>query len=364
MLTNLEIKDGKFVIQKQKISGLDKFKALIASRDPKKKSLIARANQEFVAKMVSGTTHVDVPLDNLSQRYANGAFIGDHMLPIVPVKNRSGLYFVYGQRDTLAYPDDAMGVRSTANEITKTRTTANYSVRDYALKDFLDVALAQDATAPLDEMGDLMIDVTNAVDFKHEARQSTTLTTAANYGGNTVALASGARWDTFTGAVSTNSPTPALLAAKAALWSGAGATKRVAFTTLNVWNALVQNTFMQDLFKFTKDGLLQPSQFGGYFGFDELWVAEARVDTANEGQSAAYARMWPDVFGIVNVALNPGLKTAAFGVTARVGGQRNTREWFDPAVGIEGGYWAQVGVSEQNLILSPLAGYLITTPVG
>lgn len=120
---------------------------------------------------------------------------------------------------------------------------------------------------------------------------------------------------------------------------------------------------MQDLFKYTKDGLLQPEQWANYFGIDELLIGEARRDTANEGQSAAYGRMWGDVFGLVRVATTPTIRNAAFGYTFRFGAV-DTAQIFDPMIGAKGGWWAKAAVEETHKIVAPDTGYLITTIIG
>jgi hypothetical protein len=360
MRTNIQMKGGKYVLAGGRSSALEATKSFLNATDAKRKALAEAANREFVERTVTGTVHVDHVLQNLSVKYKNDEFIGDHLLPVVPVAERSASYFTYNKRDAFGAPDDQMGPRATANEITKGRSTANYSVKDYALKDFLDIALhVQNASAPLNEMADIIVDLNERLALKREIRQAAILTTAANYGSNTAALGSTVRWDDTAG-----DPIGDLLFADAALFNGAGASKKVAFTSLAGWHTLVKNQQLQSLFQYTREGLLDPMRFADYFGIDELWVGRARKDTANEGQTASYSRIWGDVFGLIRVATAPSLRNASFGVTMRWKGEMLTTTVLDPLIGRSGGYWGQVATSEDIKIIAPDTGFLYTSILG
>lgn len=364
--TNLTIQRGPSGRAEYAVKGgnngrdvVDVVRALLMSKDPAIRALVDRANNDLVQKALTGTIHVDQTLQNMTVAYRNEDYIADRLMPIVPVNQRSGIYFKYDKRSQIAFPDDAMGPRASANEITRSRSTDNYSVKDYGLKDFADVALMQNESAPLNDLAEMMPALIDACDFKREVRVANILTTSANYGSNTTALASGVRWD-----VSGGKPINDFLTTRPKLWTGAGPGKIVAFTTLNVWNALVQNTTMQALFQYVRDGLLQPEQFGRYFGFNELVIANAWQDTANEGQAESDSKIWPDVFGIIRVANAPSIRNASFGYTFQVDGQRSSRQWFDNAIGTKGGYWGTVTSSEDHKIVAPDTGWLFTTVIG
>jgi hypothetical protein len=362
--TNLTIErgaDGRAVYARKKAvrTTIDVVSEYIHSPDPEIKALVTQANAAFVQKAVTGTTHVDQTIQNMTVAYRNEDFIAARLMPIIPVTLRSGIYFKYDRRSQLSAPDDAIGARASANEVTRNRLTDNYSVKDYALKDFVDVAQIQNESAPLNDMADATSSVVDLMELKREQRVANILGVAATYGANTTALGSGVRWD-----VTGGNPIKNFLDARAGLWSGQGNGRWVAFTTLNVWNALVQNAKMQETFKYSRDGLLRPEQFGSYFGFDELLIAASWQDTANEGQTEADSRIWPDVFGLIRVANAPSVRNASFGYTFQVDGQRNARQWFENGVGTKGGWWAQVSSSEDHKIVAADTGYLYTTPIG
>lgn len=334
-------------------------KALQGIRDPKNKALVEQSNAALRAKALTpGISHSDATIANMSVQYANDEYIGLRLMPVIPQGHKTGTYFTYDKRAQLAYPDDALGVRGSPNEITRSRGTASFATNGYGYKDFVDNSELQNQDAPLDDLADATAGLLEALAFREELRIATILTDAANYGGNTTALGAAVRWDD-----AGSNPVGDIQAARNALWTGRGPGKVVAFTSLAAWTAMQANSQMQDLFKYTKDGLLQPQQWANYFGIDELLIGAARKDTANEGQTASYSRIWGDVFGLVRVATTPSVRNASFGFTFRFG-QIDTAQVFDPMIGTKGGYWAKASVDETHKVVAPDTGFLLTTVIG
>jgi len=332
------------------------------SRDPKVVSSVKAANAAMREKFLApGSVHVDSALATVSIQYANEDYIGLELMPAVQVPKLSDVYFIYDKRNRLAYPDDYMGARSSANELTESRSQGNYSCRPYAYKNYIDALTLANQDAPLNEMVDLVASVVEAIAFRRELRIATALTTSGNYAsGNTAAISAGSRWDTAGG----GNPIKDIQAGIAALWNGRGPSRKVGFCDLDTWNVLARHPAILDLFKYngSSPGLATPTMLASWFDLDELLVAKARKDTANEAQTASYSRIWGNCFGILRVASTASLRNAAFGYTMQFG-QVQTDEWFDQSVGTKGGYYARVSTHEDHKIVANDTGYLITTPI-
>lgn len=353
------------------------LRALSLSVDPKERELARRANvaliqgmrnpshvdpdaTEFQRSLGPAAVHVDTSLSNLSIQYRNEEYIGDYLLPMVPVDKLSNVFFKYTKRSRLASPDDQLAQRSQANEITDGRETDSYSCKSYGLKDYVDALTVENQDSALNEMMDATEALNDVLAFKRELRQAAILTSSANYGSNTAAVSALNRWDVTSGGTIISD----IQAAVAALWSGAGPSKKVGFCSLDVWNAIARNAKILDLFKYTSSGLAYPKQVAGYFGLDDILVGAARKDTANEGQTASYSRIWSDVFGVVRVATRPGLRNASFGYTMRFKGRISTNQWFKQDAGAEGGYFTRVSYSDDYKVVAADTGYLLTTVIG
>lgn len=336
------------------------LKALRASDDPKHQA-VWKKHVESLRKLAltPGISHVDTLLSNISLQYANGDFIGDLLMPVVPVDKRSDKYVTFDKRNRMGAPDDALGPRATANEVFTAWGFDNYSVRDYGLKGFVDANELANQDDVFDEMVDITEQTAAQIDLRRELRQSALLTNPANYGANTLSLGSTVQWDS----VGTGDPIGNLQAMNAALFTGNGAaTKKIAFTSLGILNVLANHIKIRGLYQYQSAGLATADQIARFFGWDQLVVCEARMDTANEGQNGAYARIWGNVFGVVRVAQRPSRRSGQFAATFRAG-RRVADQWFEQGVGVRGGYYVRNACSEDYKIMAPDMGFLITTPV-
>lgn len=336
---------------------VQRVKSMLRSRDPRVVEEVRRANEALVQKALTpGVVHVDTTLANVSIQYANGAYMGTQLMPVVQVAHLSDRYFVYDKRSRLAYPDDYVGSRASPNELNENLITDNFSCKPYAYKEYIDNLTLENQTAPLDAMVDVVANLNEGIAFREELRIAALLGSASTYGSNFTTLGAGAGW------TGTGNPITDLQNASAALWTGRGPSKKVGFCSLNVWNALVNNAKILALFQYSRPGLNTKQEIASVFGLDDIFVSDARKDTANESQAANYSRIWPDVFGVIRVATSPGIRSASFGYTFRFG-QKDTTEWFDPSIGPKGGYYARVGLVEDHKPVAPDLGFLITNPL-
>lgn len=347
---------------------------MLDGKDEKDQRRAVAANQQFsrgiglpteshesVSRAVTpGSVHVDTLLSTVSVMYANGDYIGEQILPPVPVSKRSDKYAIYPKRERLAYPDDELGYRSQANELNQTRKFDNYSVDDYGFMSHLDMESVINQDAPLNEMLDLVEQINEGIAFRREKRIAPMITTASHYAGNTAAAST--VWNTATtgGTIIAD-----ILGATSAQWRGFGPTRNIGVTTLAAWNGgIVNNPAIKGLFSNVREGLATKEAVARYFNLDDILVAEPREDTANEGQTASYGRIWStNFFAVLRVAARPTTRSAHFGSTFRMNGDPTTTEWMDPAIGKRGGLYSRVAVSEDHKIIAGDTGFLITTVI-
>jgi hypothetical protein len=353
---------SRFDSNASKVGVIKRVKELLdraARGDADVKQKVDKANEALVRlKALSGATHVDSTLSSISVQYRNEDFIGSRLMPTVMVPKKSNTFFKYSKRDILATPDDSMSNRSTANEVNANRSTDNYSVKPYALANTIDASELHNQDAPLNEMVDLVALINDQLALAQEKRHATVLTTAANYAGNTATKAGTTQWSDYT--TYTESPAEAIAAARDAIWNPAqGPSRLVGFTSRAVFNKLRRHPTIITDFKH-QSGLRLPTaaQLAEYFELDELLIGGASEDTANEGQSASYGRIWGKDFGIVRVAQSPGIRHASFGYTFQFE-NKFTWEQFDPEVGVKGGYRAKVGWEVDEKVVAPDTGYLL-----
>ncbi len=354
----------------------DELRNLLDGKTPEDQKKVLAANQEFIRgignprynrpdagalekAVTPSAVHVDSLLSTFSVMYANDDYIGERLMPAAPVGKRSDKFAIYPKRERFAFPDDEIGYRASPNELDQSRETDNYSVKDYGYKNFLDLMTVQNQDAPLNEMLDVVEAINEGIAFRREKRILALVTNSSNYGGNTAGA--GTNWNDNTD--KGGSVVEDMLAARAALWRGKTPTKLIGFCPITVWNSgIANNPKIRELFKYTGEGLAVTTQVARFFRLDDIIITESREDTANSGQTASYARMATgDIFGILSVAQRPTTRSLHWGTTFRLSGDPFTSEWTDPSIGVRGGVWARVSVSEDHKVVAPDAGYLLTS---
>lgn len=308
----------------------------------------------------TGVTTTPV-LQELSVAYANDDFIGERLMPTVPHSKLSGEYWSRTKATGFSYPDDAVGTEGSVNQVSEKVETDTFSLTRRSLKEKVDAWTMDEMDSVVAELVDPMMNVMDGLAFRRELRIAAVAGVSATYGSNTTAIAAASRWDTASG----GNPGKVVDTAKTSLWSGTGPGRWVAFCSLDVYNALKRNPVILDAVKYS--GSITPAMvnrrvLASYFEVDELLVGMARKNSANENQTASYARMWPDVFGIVRVADRPSRRSASFGITIEQPLQ--TQQWFQNSVGGRGAYWTQASLADKHQVLCADCGYLITTPIG
>lgn len=320
------------------------------------RALVARGMAERAVTPAS--VHGSTFLANMSVQYVNEAYIGDDLVPIVPVAKLTDEYPIYPKRDRLAVPDDSMKGRSHANEVSDTRSSGTYTCVGRGLKKALEKKVVDNQDDVFDEMMDLNDQVSDMMAFARESRSMTLLTTSGNYGGNTAAVAAADRWNSTGG----GDPVLRIRTALHECWRGNGAGKMIGFCPLSVYLVLGTHPAILDLTKYTSAGIVPRQVLAQVFELDDLLVAKAWTDTANEGQTESISRLVTSkCFGIVRVAANPTKRNASFAYNFRFKGEVNNLTWYEEKEGTRGVYWNQQTTDEIAQAVAATAGYLLTT---
>jgi hypothetical protein len=310
------------------------------------------------AAITPSTVHVDKFLTQLSIGYVNDEFVGEKLMPIVQVANRSDKFFKRNKRDLLNAPDDLSAARARANEVELTFAEDNYSVKDFHLQAYIDKMTEANADEAYLELVDMTEALTEQLALKREIRYAALLGVAGTYGASTAAL-TGAEWNEVG---TTNDPLPTIQNILATRWSGGGRTKLVGVTTPEVLNVLINNAAIRGIFQYSTGGVPTKQQIASFMGLDEIHVAAARYDSANIGQTASYSRIWPaGIFIVARVMAAPSRRTTGLGATFRWSPGSATTQWFDPEPGNIGGTYTKVAVSEDLKVIDPVdSSYLLT----
>jgi len=340
------------------------LKALIRSTNPEDRRKVESVQKRFVeARLLTpGQLFTSATMSNVSVQYKNDEYIGDVLVPIVDVAKVAGTYFKYGKGDRMTFHDDRIGSKGTPNEVSESRTTDTYSCTPRALTNFIGSESLRQQDAPLDEMMDLTESIVDNLMLNKEMRKATLLTTSGNYdAANVVTLSGSSQWNSATG----GDPVAAILTAGTSLWMGNAPSDIYGWCGIEVYNVLRSHPAVLDLFKYGGQsvGLATEDMIAKFFGWKGLVVGKARRQTANEGQTPSYSRIWGKNMGVVRVARKPGIRAASFAYDFRVTGDPKTDLWFRPELGMSGGYQARVGFNEGLEVVANDTGYLIAAAI-
>lgn len=344
--------------------------------DPRIREQMRRDQEVMKEKFLTpGAVHSDQFLTNVGVQYGNDAYIGDMLCPVTPVTKQTGTIPEWDKRNRLAAPDDALGDRGQANEIRETRSDTAYVTVGRGLQNSVPGTVLANQDAPYNEMTDLTEAIAELMMLRREIRIATLFGAAASYAAaNTDALAAADRWDTATG----GDPIANMQAADAALWTGRGPSVKIMWSSLDVYNVLSRHPDILSLFVSSgggRPGLASPDMIAQFLGADSYLVGRARQDTANEGQTESYSRIWPDSWGIARVSTATTLRNAWFASTLRwdlsgapmlpgapIDGVIST-QWYEARDGLAGCHYAKLASSEVQQVIANDTAYLWRTPI-
>ncbi|MFQ5765416.1 MAG: hypothetical protein ACE5GT_10835 [Rhodospirillales bacterium] len=305
--------------------------------------------------------HVDATLSSLSVQYRNEAFIWREVMPPINVLKRSDKYFKYDKDQRFRVPDDALGPKSVANEIELKVSTDNYSVVDHGLEDWVSVEEEENADTPLSPRVDATEFLADQLELAQAKRVAAVVFLAATYpAGNKVQLSGTSQWggstddpigDIMTGLDTVFSREDAILVFGADAW-------RKYRQLPEVLDAVKPST----RFQATPGGLASREDVASLFEVRAVLVGRSRENTAKEGQTAVFVRLWGKHAAILSVRPNPGVRTVVFGGTF-MESDKVTMTGFDGRRGVKGATWLKTGWNSDEKIIASDLGYFIENAV-
>ncbi len=307
-----------------------------------------------------GQLHIDSALTNLSVRYRNEAMIWPLVLPIVPVQRRSDKYFVYTKADAYTLADDTVFPKTLPNEMDWGTSTGNYSVRDHAFGDWLPEEVIENADVPLQPEVDTNDYLNLLLDIAQENRVANVVFNAANYSStNQLTLSGTSQWSS-----SGSTPINDILNAIESCFMRAN----TLVFGIQTWMALRTNPQILDAVKAAtrlqaaEGGMATRDEVASLFEVDQVLVGRARYNTAKQGQTPSFARLWGKHAAALHVEKNPGIRSITFGATFSEM-RRQTQRDFDPKRGIKGAHYLKVAWNSAEIVIANDVGYFVQNAV-
>jgi hypothetical protein len=304
--------------------------------------------------------HVDAVLTGLSLKYRNEAMLWPLVLPVVKVNKRSDLFIVYTKADSFRLESDMLGPRSMPNEADWGKGTDNYSVKDHGRGGWLAQADIDNADNPLQPEVDTNEFLNMLLDIAQEKRVADVVFAAGTYpSGNKTQLSGTGQWGS-----TADDPIGDMLTAIEQCFQRAntvvmGTDVWKIFRKLpEVLDAVKGSTRYQE----SPGGLATIEEMRGLFEVENWLVGRARYNTAKEGQTASYARLWGKHCAALYVEKNPGVRSITFGMTFAEMLRQTARD-FDLKRGVKGAHYFKVAWNSDEKVVASDLGYFIQDAV-
>ncbi len=301
----------------------------------------------------SAALHIDAPLTNFATSYKNDEYISP--VPDVFVDKLSGEFKQRLRRDISKSINDRIGDRDKANEIGYTTSDATYSIKRRALRAPVTQSEIINANAGLSPQEIATEVVMQGILLAREVRHAQLLTTNTNYAAANRIAAANAWTDETNGTPDVN-----INAALATLAAKPSGSKIIACCGLEVYNSLRKHPRLLAM-KGVTSGMVSRAELAQFFEIDEVRVSRLTYDTANEGQTASYSRVWGSTtFALIVVPATQGADVSGFAVNFQLQGGLRVRRYFKEEEGYGGTEYVQVEHGDDLKAVQNDMGAIIT----
>lgn len=303
--------------------------------------------------------HIDSTLSQMSVQYKNEEYIWPQVFPRLPVKKRSDKYFVYDKDQQFRLPSDALSAKAMPNQVEMKLSNDNYSVKDRGLSDYVSAEEEANADSPLRPRADSAEFLTDQLHLAQEKRVADVAFAAATYPtANKIQLSGTGRWgqsaddpinDILTG-LDTAFMRPNTIVMGAEVFS--------VFRSLpEVIDAVKASVGAQP-----RGGIASLPEIAQLFDVQRVLVGRARYNTAKEGQTGAYSRIWGKHCALLYINPNQGAKTITFGRTFSET-DFSVYTAFDGKVGVKGATFIKNTWNGDEKVIASDVGYFIQDAV-
>ena len=296
--------------------------------------------------------HTDAILSGVSVMYRNDAYIGDLVMPVVPVKKESDKYYKYTRNWRLPEAKRAAGAE--AAEVEWNLSSDTYSCEEYALKDLLPDRVRDNADKPLNMDVDTTENLTDLIHLLREKRVADIVFTGSNHG-STFALSGANRWDDYAG----SDPIGNVRTAKDTVHAASSKMPNVMIVGKQVHTKLLDHPDILERIKYTQKGLVTNDLLASLFEVDKYFVGNALYDSSADGGTESLAYLWGKSVALIYAEASPGLKKVSYGYQFQSRGFR-TKKWREE--GRDGDFF-ECGEIRDEKVVASACGYLYTTVI-
>lgn len=251
-------------------------------------------------------------LGELAAKYTTPDFIADLVVPVTVVERKLVKFWKFNRRDVLRISSAEIAPDGDPNQRKFTASTAEATVKPYALFDKIPLSDIEDAEPGIELESDTVEDLTHDMLLGREKRVSDLIMTAANYAtANKVTL--GTAWTN----PATSTPITDIQTGKRAC----AVTPNIAVCDEVTFDALARHPDIVATLRGMGGavrGLATAQEIAGYFGLEQIYVGRCKYDSANAGAALVEASVWPSGrFLLAKVVAQPRMREVTLARTYR-----------------------------------------------
>ena len=300
-------------------------------------------------------------LTGISIHYKNEDYVGEYLMPQLPVKTTSGEYTKYSREDSFTLTDQRRGPKAQAHEVDWTASNEKYRLDDYALKDFVSDRDKEEAGATDAEV-DTTDFLTDLIKLGREKRIATLLTDTSKMTNN-VTLSGASQFSDYT----ESDPVSVLVDCRDKCF----VPPNTMVIPQTVWSKMQFHPKLIKAVSPFEAGIFTLDKLKELLEIPFIYIARGRINTAAPGKPGNFQNVWGKDIVMGHVAPQPSKKVVSLGWDfALSDGQSDdgfektyrVRTWRDEATG-GGGTWIEVEYSAEAAIVCPDVGYLVKNAV-
>ncbi len=294
--------------------------------------------------------HKDTILTNISIMYRNADYVGTQLMPIVAVKKRSDIYYIYDSKaDRFRIPKTLRAPKTDSRTVDWKVKTDGYVCDEHALNSLIDDIEKDNADKPLNLQVDTVEFLTDILQLGLEVRIKDMLeATLTDTHTPTI------KWNVYT---DTNKSDPI-----GDIETGKDAIHKVIFKEPNVlllgkavYDKLKHHPKIIELIKYSQKGVLTSELMAEIFGVEKVIVGKAGYNEAKEGKTAILNYLWGKNAILAYVEPKPGIKKFSLGYTFQSQKFQTRRARIET----KHSDWFEVGDIETEKIICAACGYRI-----
>ncbi len=266
----------------------------------------------------AGQVHVDVLLTNISVAYLQSStkFIADRLFPRVPVQRQSDKYARYDQGDFLRDEVDKRGPGAAPVRLGYRTSSTSYVADEWAAESAIDDQVRANVSAPFMPEENAVQFLTQKMMIKREKQFVTNFFSTGNLwtgSSNGQDLVGGTAFTKWSNSAST--PIEDIHKQMARIETNTGYLPNKLAVNRQVWFDLKNHPDIVDRVKYTSRDAVSTDIVARLLGLDEIVIAAAIQNTAQENTTATYAYLAGKNALLVYAAPSPSLMAPSGGYT-------------------------------------------------